>query len=257
MDKVLEMAGLPNGHRSRALIDLGFGCGDQTIHLMKNCPSRQASSDRTEEPSEPLFQSYLGITLDSTQFAYAQGRISERLGPELESIRLCCADAAKPDDWNDDLRRSLYSTTKDADEVWVLALDTLYHFHPSRWPIIRYASHSLKASFMSFDLCLAENPSLLNLLILRVLTRLMGAPSANFVTMDRYREQLLEAGYNDITITDISPHVFAPLADFLDEQDAKLRLIGFGLGAFNVAKWMFRWWGKSGVVRGIIVVAKR
>ena len=87
----------------------------------------------------------------------------------------------------------------------------------------------------------------------------MGAPWANFTTPQQYREKLEQIGYNPeaITITDISEQVFAPLAAFLKEQDGRLKTLGLGLGRFGVAKTMFGWWGRTGVVRGVVVVARK
>jgi hypothetical protein len=87
----------------------------------------------------------------------------------------------------------------------------------------------------------------------------MGAPWANFVTPQEYREKLIQAGYQKdaIAITDISEHVFTPLAAFLGEQDRRLKTLGLGIGSFGVARTMFGWWGRTGVVRGVIVIAKK
>jgi hypothetical protein len=109
---------------------------------------------------------------------------------------------------------------------------------------------------MAFDLCLADSASYSNLLALRILTRFMGAPWANFVTKEQYREKLVEAGYRDIVIRDVSEQVFRPLASFLEGQGRRLEGIGLGLGPFHVAKWLFGWWGRTGIVRGVIVVTK-
>ena len=40
-------------------------------------------------------------------------------------------------------------------------------------------------------------------------------------------------------------------------EDKRLKMLGLGIGSFGVAKRMFGWWGRSGVVRGVVVVAKR
>ncbi|KAF2116041.1 hypothetical protein BDV96DRAFT_480575, partial [Lophiotrema nucula] len=250
LDEVLADAGLKRNnsvsrpatrrlHR-RALIDLGFGCGDQTLHLMY--------------PSS-CFASYIGITRDRSQFDCARERISSKR--TKNTVELFCADAADPRKWNAEITKAVQGTTAEADEIWVLALDTLYHFSPSRWPIISFASQELQASFMAFDLCLTDCVTSSQRLILKLITRLMGAPWSNFVTEDQYRAKLVEAGYTDITIRDVSEHVFGHLAEYMDEQHQKLQLIGYGLGPFHVAKWTSRWWAQSRVVKGIIVVARK
>jgi hypothetical protein len=202
----------------------------------------------------PLFNRYIGITLDKNQYHYAQHRIQDRA---KRNIELFCADGAKPQEWKLKLKQSIKTMVDQADETWVLALDTLYHFSPSRWPLISFASKTLQASLMAFDLCLADNISLSNLLLLRIVTKLMGAPWANFVTQDQYRVKLIEAGYEDIVLRDISDDVFGPLATFLEEQDKRLRVIGYGLGKFQAALWMFKWWARTGIIRGVIVIARK
>jgi hypothetical protein len=84
-------------------------------------------------------------------------------------------------------------------------------------------------------------------------------PATNFITKSQYRTQLKAAGYADreIEIKDISEHVFDGLVSFLSQRSLDMKVIGKGIGAFNVAKWIFSWWARSGVVRGCIVVARR
>lgn len=112
---------------------------------------------------------------------------------------------------------------------------------------------------MAFDLCLSPTAKFGQKLILRLLTMLMGAPWTNFVTPEQYRQNLINIGYEErlVSVVDVSEHVFAPLAKFMEGQDRRLKMLGLGLGRFKVAKRMFAWWGRSGIVRGVIVVAKQ
>jgi hypothetical protein len=257
--------------RPRLLVDLGFGCGDQTIYLMSETPVRSSDRDWWDEQGSYVhFDQYVGITMDPVQARYAQEHVEEmktsgklngysEQEKENASISLFCADAAKPTSWSAQVRESIEHTSADGLERWVLALDTAYHFSPSRWPLIKHAHKHLHASFMAFDLCLSPAATSTQKLTLRILTTLMGAPWANFVTPDDYRQKLVEAGYSndDIKIVDVSEHVFAPLAHYLEEQDSRLKSLGLGIGSFSVAKSLFGWWGRSGVVRGVVVVARR
>lgn len=264
--------------KSKCLIDLGFGCGEQTIYLTSAIPIRNTDTEwwATSGPRDcPRLDAYVGITLDEKQYRFAQERIRDPLiewkrrmayrDPNKDAWgkhvvpKLFCADAANPEAWSENLKWSIQSAVKNTEEHWVLALDTAYHFSPSRWPMIHYAFHTLNASFMGFDLCISPTISSHQKVLLRILTRLMGAPWANFITPDEYRQKLVEVGFDDsqITIRDISDDVFGPLARYLEGQDRRLRVIGYGLGPFNVARLMFKWWGESGAVRGIIVVAKK
>jgi hypothetical protein len=268
----IERAEIAKGtRRPKLLIDLGFGCGDQSIYLMAKEPVRPCDREWWDKRERCVqFDHYIGITKDRTQARYASERMKEleasgkvvghsKNDKERPCIFLHCEDAAHPASWSAEILASIEKSSADNSERWVLALDTAYHFSPSRWLLIKHAHTRLHASFMAFDLCLSPTASRTQKFVLRVLTTLMGASWANFTTPDRYRRQLVEAGYSDdaIRVIDVSEHVFAPLAQYLNEQDVRLKTLGFGIGSFSVAKSLFSWWGRSGVVRGIIVVARR
>jgi hypothetical protein len=272
LKKILAEAGFVregHGPERRCLIDLGFGCGDQTVYLMSNEPVRAYDKEWWDEREHCVrFDDYIGITKNAVQAWYASKRVEELKASRKKTphdkeqepnISLFCADAANPRSWNEQIQTTIQTAKANSTERWVLALDTAYHFAPSRWPLIQYIQSDLNASFMAFDLCLSPTATLTQGLTLHFLTVIMGAPWKNFVTPQQYREKLMEAGYRseDISITDISEHVFTPLAIFLGEQDKRLKMMGLGIGSFKVAKRMFGWWGRSGVVRGIVVVAKR
>ncbi|KNG51545.1 hypothetical protein TW65_01213 [Stemphylium lycopersici] len=252
-----ERERIENGTRPRrCLIDLGFGCGDQTICLMSDGPLRPCDKEWWSARGRcATFDHYIGITKDKVQAKYASERIDElkhsAQSSKDSSIFLACSDAAVPALWDQQLHKSIRSAKNNSDECWVLALDTAYHFSPSRWPLIRYARSELKASFMAFDLCLSPSATLAQRLTLRLLTTLMGAPWKNFVTPQQYRQKLIELGYDtqSITITDISDHVFTPLSTFLGRQDMRLRTLGLGIGSFGVAKTMFEWWAHERMQR--------
>jgi hypothetical protein len=264
-----ESAKIQRGiRRSKCLIDLGFGCGEQTIYLMSGASIRPSDREWWDCQRPCVrWDYYIGVTLEKKQFQHAAERMREfrqcdpQRGakfPDLPDVKLFCENAANPEAWSEDLKVNVVTAIENTHDHWVLALDTLYHFSPSRWSVIKHLAR-LETSFMAFDLCLSSQASLRERIILRILTNFMGAPWANFGTIEQYREKLIEAGYLDesITIKDISPHVFEPLAAFLEAQDRRLKVVGYGLGPFKVAQWMFAWWGQSGVVRGVIVVAKR
>ncbi|KAH7135719.1 hypothetical protein B0J11DRAFT_426114 [Dendryphion nanum] len=255
--------------RTKALIDLGFGCGEQTIYINSPIPLRISDKEWWDtQPNVERFD-YIGITLDKHQFRYAETRLQELHHPDRkmeilkrhprysENTQIFQGDAAKPENWDRALQSHILETIQHVDEVWVLGLDAFYHFSPSRWPVIHYASHQLNANLMAFDLCLARDISLINTVALRLLTALMGAPWANFVSEEQYRDNLVAAGYQDVLIKDVSDDVFGPLSEFLQKHDYKLRAIGEGLGQFHLAKWMFSWWARTGIVRGVIVIAKK
>ncbi|KAF2654933.1 hypothetical protein K491DRAFT_599778 [Lophiostoma macrostomum CBS 122681] len=253
--------------RTKALIDLGFGCGDQTIYIKSQIPMRKFDQEWFDNRNAVvIFDHYIGITQDRRQFQYAEPRVSELKQyrshkpnhPREQAVKnthIYCGNAADPEAWDSIINPHVLKGFSQAEERWVLALDSLYHFSPSRWGTIRHA-RSLNASLMAFDLCIADHVSLPDLILLRILTMLMGAPWANFVTQTEYHNKLREVGYTEITMRDVSEHVFGPLAEFMEAQNRVLNVIGYGLGAFHAARLMFGWWARSGVVRGVIVVAR-
>lgn len=279
---VLEQDDIPlstPGLMPMKLIDLGFGCGDQTIYLTQGL-SRQSSS------TSALFSDYIGITIDPIQFKFTHQRlsslgilISERHSGSSESrgkamdVKIFCADAAKPAQWSNELKEAVnpnhlmlcdhFRATaflKPA-PTWVLALDTLYHFSPSRQAIFNYAFRNLHASIMAFDLLIADDTTLADRLLLRLIARLTGASFSNFLTVVEYKAQLAAAGYAtaQLEMRDVSEYVFGPLANFLGKRDRELRMMfrQGGIGAFRGFALVLAWWARRGVVRGFIVVARR
>ncbi|KAF2744095.1 hypothetical protein M011DRAFT_480171 [Sporormia fimetaria CBS 119925] len=249
----------PVRRKKRVLLDVGFGCGDQSQFLLDN-----AALQRGEEVSNAFFpfDVYIGVTKDPIQHRFASSRLDRYAkhktneGFELPRYQLLCADASEQSKWEKQLDQDILSDDA-SEERYVLALDCMYHFAPSRWGAVASFSQSFKATtIMGFDLCLTDDVSLFNRAILWVLTTLMRAPWANFGTNLEYEAKLQEVGYEDITIRDVSEQVFTPLAEFLEQQDHELRMIGYGLGPLNIARWVFGWWGRTGTVRGIIFVAR-
>ena len=94
---------------------------------------------------------------------------------------------------------------------------------------------------------------------MRIIALIMGCPMGNFMTAIEYREQLLKAGYEEekVEIHDISEYIFKGLADYLKKRDEELQVyLGRGIGAYKVFGWVLRWWARSGIIRGCIIVAK-
>lgn len=259
LNLVLAEAGFSKetaSRHSRCLIDVGFGCGEQIIHLMSEKPIRPYDKLWWDyENHQVYFEHYIGVTQDKAQHQYAQQRVKEL---KKDNIRVFCADASAPWLWSEDLFQTSHKAQNITQETWCLALDTAYHFLPSRWDFFHHMWRYYTASIMAFDLCLSPTATLSQKIVLRILTMLMGAPWANFDTPEVYRQKLIGLGYpaDGVKIIDVSEHVFAPLAEFMEEQDHMLRTLGYGLGSFQAAKWLFRWWGKTGLVRGVVVIAE-
>lgn len=257
---------LEPGRRHRAVLDLGFGCGDQTLHLMN--PRGQGKQAK----EEAVFDQYVGLTIDQSQCELGRKRIqqaAQSLGkPSYGAVTLFCTDAAKPSSWGLEIKSSIdraFNQLDDSRERFVLGLDSLYHFYPSRKAIMSYAYSDLNATFLAADLFRATEPEpltwayLANLLFFRLICLVLGAPFSNFLTFDDYRAQLQEAGYayEDITIHDITSHVFPGLASFLNARTSDLAILRLsGFSKWRVAGWLFRWLSGGQVLRFGLVVAR-
>ncbi|KAI9923985.1 hypothetical protein MW887_007443 [Aspergillus wentii] len=321
LDQVLITAGLldengrpipPHAKKTTTnIVDVGFGCGDQSLYLtqLSYSPSGESHDGDTDSRSgsgshRPLFSSYVGITITESQAEFARQRMApsmhgkHHLGnderstptptppPSMTSsastgglvtpnIHLFCADAAKPATWSAEVKHAIRNeagggrttsrssatttTTSTKRNTYLLALDTLYHFRPSRKPLVEYACSHLQASIMAFDLVLADDASVWSKLLMRVICWVSGTPFSNFLTWGEYEEMLVGAGYEQESITarDLSEHVFSGIERYIRRQDEMLRPFGMGVGKFKGAGKVFGWWARSGVVRGMVIVAKK
>ncbi|KAK1139568.1 hypothetical protein N8T08_000641 [Aspergillus melleus] len=280
LEQVLIAAGLLDsaGHpvptdRQLRLIDVGIGCGDQSLHMVNlRKPGAQAPSndrnDGVDGVAPPLFDSYVGLTLLPEQAELARQRFEasatasmKPTSTEPTQVDIFCADAADPTSWSQELQRAIAGASSDAPSrttTLLLALDCLYHFQPSRAPLLTYAATDLHASFMAFDLLLSDTATAWQRLLLRGVCLMTGAPYTNFLTQSEYEALLVRAGYSidGIVVTDISEHVLGGLAGFIRTKDARMRRVGMSVGGkFRAAAMVFAWWARSGIVRGVVVVA--
>lgn len=241
-----------------------------------------------------MFDSYVGMTIAPSQAEFARKRMERLDWEEKEdeemskesglykrtrtrtrtpNVHLFCADAAKPEYWSDDIQLALQSLPsppksqnqnqnepkkEEETQTYLLALDTLYHFHPSRTPLLTHTTTTLHATLMTFDLLLAPTTTPLQRLILRLICAVSGTPYANFLTQDEYVDMLVRAGYprEGIVVRDVSGCVFGGIARFIEKKDEELGVFGLSVGRFKGAGRVFGWWAQSGVVRGVIVVAR-
>ncbi|KAF4993096.1 hypothetical protein FGRMN_6711 [Fusarium graminum] len=262
LEQVVCAAGLSgdpiqtNSRGSLAVLDLGFGCGDQTWQLAK-LASVQGWRD---------FR-YVGLTLNDAQVHTSRRKIYREIaeagntmsGVDAESFSLFRADAAKPETWSAPIAKAIDSLTDEKyTERWLLALDCIYHFSPSRKPVLQYAAKELDANYMAFDLLLNEKASTTDIWKARLIGKMMGCPLNTFLSENDYRDQLVECGYdrNEITIKEITDDVFSGLVKFLDRQDQLLAEYGVSMGGFKLAGRLFNWFDKSRVVRAVVVVAR-
>ncbi|KAL4879746.1 hypothetical protein BJY04DRAFT_219834 [Aspergillus karnatakaensis] len=286
LDQVLITAGLlgSNGeaierpaNRRLRLLDVGIGCGDQSLRILDY--RRKPQDAEKDQDEQPLFDTYTGLTSLPVQASFARSRVAEaqkiKAKDEKRQTRasVFCADAADPGKWDGEIHHSLPTPTPNTsstreeegqenegeEETWLLALDTLYHFLPSRSPLLTYTSTNFDASLMTFDLLLpTPPPSLLTRFLLYILCLVTLTPYSNLLTESQYRSLLIEAGYDaeKIVFRDISQHVFPGISRFMRQREGLLRDYGMKIGGFKWAGRVMGWWGR-GVLRGVIVVARR
>lgn len=245
------------------IIDVGLGCGDQTLYLTNKLSRIDHVSGSNPRP---LFDDYIGITINRHQAEFARRRIKNTTSRE-KNIHIFCADAAKPTSWSRELKKVVTAASEQEDDhmqprmehTWLLALDTLYHFKPSREPLLYHAARNLHASLMAFDLILADSVSPVNRILLNLMCLVSSTPFSNFKTQSEYENMLFRAGYSyeNIEMHDISEYVFSGIAGYIEQKESELRQFGLSLGKLRVAGKLFGWWGRSGIVRGVIIVAKR
>jgi hypothetical protein len=112
---------------------------------------------------------------------------------------------------------------------------------------------------MAFDLVLADDVSLFQALLLRIVCWVLGAPFGNIITLEEYRNLLVDVGYDasQIEMRDISDHVFGGLSRFLGRMIEEAEPFGLKMGKYRGARVVFDWWARSRIIRGYVVVARK
>ncbi|CRG91222.1 hypothetical protein PISL3812_08270 [Talaromyces islandicus] len=237
------------------LVDVGCGYGDQMLYLTRKRFAGEYSKARRSLVDTGDGDKYIGITINKAQAAFARDYSTSYDG----GIHIFCADAANPTSWPDSLTQTLSRVrlSDSTSSTWLLALDSLYHFQPSRQGILSYARNELHASFMAFDLLLSDSATWWQRLVLRVICLVTSTPYTNFISRAEYINMLVRAGYEryDIKVNDVSEHVFPGIAAYIQQREVQLRQFGMGPGKLKLAGTVFGWWARSGVVRGVLVVA--
>lgn len=248
--------GEPRALRPVSVLDLGFGCGDQTLALA-----------RLLQPLSSQDFRYVGLTLNESQLQTAVVALHRQLSSanndttiSQDSFSLFRANAAKPDSWSPAIRSAVQTLADNHfEERWLLALDCLYHFSPSRKPIFEYTAQKLNANVMAFDLILDEKATWRNRLLVRVVSVMMSCPFYTFLTEEQYKDHLVRCGYDreQIVLRDISDNVFGGVTDYLERQEQALSQYGISIGGFKLAGRLFGWFDRSRIVKATIVVARK
>jgi cyclopropane fatty-acyl-phospholipid synthase-like methyltransferase len=142
----------------------------------------------------------------------------------------------------------------------IFALDCVYHFS-SR---LRFLQESLRVirddgRIAMTDLILGDNITILQRLLMRVICFLTGSPYSNFKARKEYHNDFVQAGFEEISIEDISKHVFPGLHEFISHHNQEMARfeIGGKWTGYMVFARVLNWWWKMGVVRFVVVHARK
>ncbi|RAL17307.1 uncharacterized protein BO97DRAFT_447673 [Aspergillus homomorphus CBS 101889] len=259
LEEVLREAGLDarSDDQHFSVLEVGCGCAEPARFLRQEFPA--------------TFDAYIGITLNACQADYAAKRLAadSQKSPtdgHAHQNHIYCADAANPSSWPEGLRNDLdqmllSSHQKSGSTLWLLALDTLYHFAPDRKQILTYACQDMGASLMATDIIVPDGLSWLESMKLRLVFWGLQVPWKNVMTYDEYLRMLVECGYREdnITMTDITEYCFDGFDKFTAEHMERWEAMGGSSVIPRAVRMMGRlmgWWASSGVVREYIIVAK-
>ncbi|BFZ64684.1 hypothetical protein YB2330_005836 [Saitoella coloradoensis] len=237
----LSAPGAPG--RRDTVLDLGTGCGTQSIHLLKSY----------------AFESYTSITSHPAQNRVAKRQLAKRYANGTTGcgtrIRVVLGDAANPPP---EILSKSYTK--------ILALDCAYHFPGPRRRFFERMHGLLDqdhgGTFALTDIILGDTTSisLLNKLKMRALCVLvLGVPWVNMIPLHEYKAALVGAGFavEDIEILDITDDVFAPFAAWITSTSAAAVDSQRGWRMYKIFARVLRWWAENGVVRFIVVRARK
>jgi microcystin synthetase protein McyJ len=225
------------------VFDAGFGCGDQLLLWLK---TYQVSSIQ-------------GLNYSESQTSVAQQRLSDQgFTTAAKNIRygsvtdMCDEGFLLPDD------------SQSTDEVnTVLALDCAYHF-PSRADFLRSSYQLLNDTgrIGLTDILLSDSHSTLwQRFILRTMLFLSNIPAKNIVPLSRYEDELIRAGFDNISIQDISAQVFTPFSDWLKvfkesegRERSKSRLVWL---KYDITAKFLEWADRNDILHYAVISAKK
>lgn len=234
LEKILSTAGWDTTPVVPFVVELGFGCGDSAWEIFKGKGAEIVNGKKRWNVGQ-----YIGISNNKNQLALSKGRYVEDFD---DNIRFEFGNGGAPDTWKKNTHDIVGSGRGDD---WVLAIDSLYHM--DRQKLFTYISSGWNIA--AYDLILSDTASGWQLRCFEKVSKLLGIPHGNLLTQDEYTALLVAAGWDldNITIEDISPHVFSPLSVYL-KQRPQLK--------WKISGLLFGWLGAWGGIRGCIVVAK-
>lgn len=174
------------------VVDIGFGCGDQLLLWLNEFQVADLS----------------GLNLSRSQTRHAREKLSAH-GYDHIADKLYCGDIQAPPD-------PVCERIKGASVI--LALDCAYHF-PNRAELFQFIARQSPphCRFAYTDIVLARKPGLFENLLLRIMLKLSRIPHDNVMQEQAYRTQLNAAGWHQVSMRDLTDHVFLPFAAWLKQ----------------------------------------
>lgn len=233
-----ELAKAVQLNPSSNVFDAGFGCGDQLLLWLQKYE----------------INSLQGINYSESQTHLAQQRLIEK-GFTRAANNLKVGSVADMDD------RSIIHENENINTV--LALDCAYHF-PSRIQFFKSSYETLAESgcIGLTDIVLSDKQSSIRQrIILNVMLFLSRIPKNNIVSLDAYKSQLVESGFEEVDAIDISEYVFSPFSHWLAQYkkgEGKLRskskLVWL---KYDVTAKFLQWAHRNDILRYVIITADK
>ncbi|KAI8613349.1 S-adenosyl-L-methionine-dependent methyltransferase [Chytriomyces sp. MP71] len=210
------------------IVDFGCGCGDQLLLWAT---------------LQPNLHSVAAVTAEPAQARIAQLRV---LRANLaQKIHVHSGDALDPTTWQPLYPEPVADILLNSIDT-VISIDACYHFD-TRVQFFDLAHTILKprGRLCVSDILLGPNfeatgdASAIDWFWLRLFCSMSGVPLVNLCSLEKYRASLLDTGFTDIKIQDVTSDVFPGLRDFTARQGKDLD------GLVDPWVWMQYGWGMS------------
>ncbi|RKO89739.1 S-adenosyl-L-methionine-dependent methyltransferase, partial [Blyttiomyces helicus] len=228
------------------VLDLGYGCGDQTMLFLKSYPIAEL----------------VGVTSETLQSDLANRLVAAQ--STSTRVHLLTGNAVDPNTWRATPPNALPSNlTLPSSYDAVLSLDSAYHYSPSRAAMWSLAATLLRpnGTLSCTDIILGDGaPSWWIRAAIRMGVAAAGVPWANMVQQDEYVAGLKGAGFADVVVRDISEKVFGGLADFIGSHRERVGWVvdsDRGWRQYVIMRRLLRWVDEMRLLRFVVVSARR
>lgn len=216
------------------VVDIGFGCGDQLLHWIKQYQVTTLSGQN--------------LSLSQTEFALDRLRKNGHEAIADQLYQGSCEKFGAP------LKIHLASASV------VLSLDCAYHF-PERKRLFKrlYDLTPGTCRYGFTDILLARRPGFIEKIILTFMLTLSRIPHENLMQRKYHQAQLLNCGWKNVTYEDITDDVFTPFVSWL--QRYKVKQVSQGCEAnwqkYSGTAWFLNWAAKRKLLQYHIVVLSK